>query len=142
MSDKIFFDTNVLIYAFLWQDTRKLQVANDWLDDGMRYGIGVISAQVLGEFFVNVTRQVAPFLSPEEARREMERMSCLEVVPLDDKLVMKAVDLSCKAKISYWDALIVAAAEQAGCGRILSEDFTHGRKFGNLVVDNPFRNDK
>jgi predicted nucleic acid-binding protein len=98
----------------------------------------VVSAQVMGEFFVTVTRKLARPISPSDAGLLLRQMSELPVVPLDARLVAAAVAGSTDWGISYWDALIVAAAEVGGCSRILTEDLADGATYGSVRVENPF----
>ena len=95
---------------------------------------GALSAQVLGEFFNTVTRRLPNRLSVEEAMQVIEQVSALPVV----ELVQLAVSTCQRYQISHWDSLIIAAAERAGCGRILSEDLNAGQEYNGVVAVNPF----
>ena len=98
----------------------------------------VISTQVLGESFVVVTRRLDRPIPAGEAEQLVDRMSQLPVVSVDAALVRAAIASSQARSLSYWDALIVAAAESAGCRRILSEDLAPGETYGTVRVENPF----
>jgi predicted nucleic acid-binding protein len=138
MNANIFIDSNVLVYAYCADVPEKQRVAQELVEDCLRYGIGFISPQVLGEFFVTITKKVIRGISDEDARREMENFQGLTVVDIDRDMVMKALDIKVRYKIHYWDALIIASAQRAGCRTIMSEDLAHGQKYGNIVVSNPF----
>lgn len=137
MTDRTFVDTNVWVYALDDADPAKQDRAREVLAPGPETDV-VISAQVLGEFFVVVTRKLARRVPAPEAEQLVDRMSQLPVVPVDAPLVRAAIAMSLSRSLSYWDALIVAAAEAAGCRRILSEDLAHGETYGTVRVENPF----
>jgi predicted nucleic acid-binding protein len=99
---------------------------------------GVLSAQVLGEFFTTVTRRIPDPLSIDEAEEVIRQVTILPVMDLDLALVHRAVGTSRRYHISYWDALIIAAAERAGCLRIFSEDLNSGQSYNGILIENPF----
>lgn len=137
MTGRAFLDTNVLVYAFDRSDSTKWELATQLLRDAdlTRY---VVSAQVLGEFFVTVTRKLPEPVSPDEAEAAVERLTKLEVVPITSDLVQLAIARASTAVISYWDALIVEAARRAGCEAVLTEDLNAGQDFDGVLVQNPF----
>lgn len=137
MTDRRFVDTNVWVYAVDIADPAKRGAAVAALT-GPAAGDLVLSAQVLGEFFVTVTRKLKPPLDVTEAAREVDRMSELHVVPLDARLVAAAIAGSREWGISYWDAMIIAAAQAGGCGVVLTEDLQDGATYGSVRVENPF----
>ncbi len=137
MTDRTFVDTNVWVYALDDDEPAKQTRARQVLVPGPETDF-VISAQVLGEFFVVVTRKLARPVPLGEADLLVERMAQLPVVGIDASLVRAAIATSRACAISYWDALIIAAAEAAGCRRILSEDLAHGETYGSVRVENPF----
>jgi predicted nucleic acid-binding protein len=133
MPAKQFFDTNILVYAFASDDPRSAR-AESLISKG-----GVLGVQVLNEF-ANVTRR--------KLRWQWDQIeACMAVVeelfgpaaPLTTVIHARAVALARERDLSFYDALIVAAAQDAGCQILFSEDFQHGQKFGTLVVENPFR---
>lgn len=138
MSDRTFVDTNVLVYAIDDAEPAKRDIARRVLASS-RYGEFVLSAQVLGEFYVTVTRKLAENLSEAEVEQGLDRLGSYPTVPLDADLVRNAVQISRSSQISYWDGLVVAAAERAGCERLLTEDLNHGQQIGSVTVENPFR---
>ena len=133
-----FLDANVLVYAHDPRDPAKQAVAQRLLADAIANDTGALSAQVLGEFFNVATRRVVPPLSIEEAAQAIERVSVLPVVALDLPLVQRAVSTCQRYQISYWDALIIAAAERADCTRIFSEDLNAGQLYHGIPLVNPF----
>ena len=133
-----FFDTNALVYAYDRRYPVKRAQALDLLGGAMEGEAGVVSAQVLGEFFNTVTRRIPDPLSGEEAEQIIAHIAILPVVEIDFTLVQRAIGTCRRYQISYWDALIVAAAERAACARILSEDLNPGQSYNGIPVVNPF----
>lgn len=138
MSERIFVDTNVWVYAVDGADPVKRARALALLAPSADSNF-VVSTQVLIEFYVVVTRKLATPLSAEAAQALVDEMARLPVIPADVQLVTAAMSGSREWRISLWDALIVRAAEVSGCERILSEDLTHGATYGSVRVENPFR---
>ena len=98
----------------------------------------MISTQVLIELRSVVARKLEPALSWQDTRAALLALSEFEVVPANSNLVLDAHELAGAEKLSWFDALIVEAAVRAGCERLYSEDLDHGRRYGNLIVSNPF----
>jgi predicted nucleic acid-binding protein len=99
-------------------------------------GSGVVSLQVLQEYFVNVTRKLG--VDPQIARQKIELLTELNVIVLSAADVLAAADLHLLDKISFWDALIVRAASKSGCDILLTEDMQHGRFVDGVKIVNPF----
>lgn len=100
-----------------------------------------MSVQVLGEFFNNVTRRIANPLTIQEADRAVDAISSsptLDVLNIDLPMVRRAIATHSRYGTTYWDSLIVAAAEKAGCSAILSEDFNSGQSSHGILAINPF----
>jgi len=133
MPAKQFFDTNILIYAFASNDLRSAR-AESLIAEG-----GLIGVQVLNEF-TNVTRRKLrwQWVQIEASLAVIEELFG-PVAPLTKAIHTRAVQLAREHELSVYDALIVAAAQDAGCARLFSEDLQHGQKFGTLIVENPFR---
>jgi len=130
-----FYDTNILIYAFASDDPRSAR-AESLIADG-----GVIGVQVLNEF-TNVTRRKLHWQWDQiEAALAVLNELFGPVAPLTTAIHARAVVLARERELSVYDALIVAAAQDAGCRLLFSEDLQHGQKFGKLAVANPFRRD-
>lgn len=130
-----FADTNIWVYTFDRADPDKRRKAAAALAAEPI----VVSTQVMSEFFVVVTRKLATPLSPAAARAVVADMARLHVVAVDAALVDAAIEASSAWAVSYWDALIVRAAESAGCDRLLTEDLVHGTRYGSVVAQDPFR---
>ena len=138
MSGRVFFDTNVLVYGYDDDNPTKQQIARDLLRRAIRTGQGVLSTQVLGEFFVTVTRKTRQLRSAEETEDIIATLGILPTVEIDLPLVRRAIETHRRYEISYWDSLIIAAAERGDCSKVLSEDMNHGQKYHEVKVENPF----
>jgi len=139
MKDRVFLDTNILVYAYDRHDPRKQGIAQSLLIDGMENESAALSVQVLGEFFNVVTRQIKQPMTTDEAKEAIELFSNLLIQEIDLAMVERAIDTHKIYRISYWDALIVSAAERAGCKRILSEDLNDGQLYQCIPISNPFK---
>ncbi|HEY6058367.1 MAG TPA: PIN domain-containing protein [Candidatus Limnocylindrales bacterium] len=137
MTARLFVDTNVWVCAVDDGEPAKQALARLVIAPAPEKDI-VVSAQVLGEFFVTVRRRFAQALPERDAIALVDRMRRLPVVAIDGELVRMAIANADAWQLSYWDALIVAAAETSGCAAVLSEDLSHGRTYGSVRVENPF----
>ncbi len=137
MTARSFADTNVWVYAVDGSDPAKQTQARAILEPTPDKDI-VVSAQVLGEFYVVVTGKLARNVPEPDASAMVQRMASLPVVVIDAALVSAAIAGSRAWHVAYWDALIIAAAETAGCRLLFSEDLTDGRTYGSVTVENPF----
>ena len=137
MTEPIFVDTNVWVYAVDAADPAKRERALEITAPAPNRDL-VISTQVLAEFYAVVTRKLGVPVSVEDAEATVRQLSVLPVVAIDSSLVVSAIDGSREWQISIWDALILRAAEVAGCRRVLSEDLADGTTYGSVVVENPF----
>ena len=136
MTGRSFVDTNVLVYAIDENEPLKRATAVELLaslEDRF-----VVSAQVLGEFFVTVTRKLTAPVPIAEAAQRVSELSRHDTVSIDASLVRAAIETSQQSQISYWDALIVEAAVAGGCSTILSEDLAAGSVIRGVEVVNPF----
>ncbi len=138
MPDKVFFDTNVLVYAHDSTSPNKKAKSQDLLFQSLRDNTGAVSPQVLSEFFVTITQKIKTPLTVSQARIEVELLSVMATVDLDATLVIRAIDHQVRWQLSYWDSLIIAAAERAGCRTIYSEDLSDGQSYGPVTVCNPY----
>lgn len=134
-----FVDTNVLAYAHDASDQRRQPIAVALIDDLWRTRAGVLSTQVLTEFYVVVTRKFDPPLPRRDARGLVDAYAAWRVVQVDPPLIIAASALEEQHSLSFWDALIIETARRAGADRLLSEDLQHGRRIAGLVIENPFR---
>jgi predicted nucleic acid-binding protein len=136
MNAKVFFDTNVLVYAAIGtgQDEPKRKRALE-LIEAEDFGT---SAQVLQEFFVTVVKKASRPLSAAQALEWIEQWVAFPCQDIDHQLVRIAIELSVRYSISYWDAAILAAAEALGSRTVFSEDLSDGQQYGQVRVVNPF----
>ena len=139
MSDRVFLDTNVLLYAYDRDAGDKHNVASDLVREIWQAGTGALSTQVLQEFYVNVTAKITPPLSPSQARAIVSRYFVWHVEPNVPQSVVRASEIQERNRLSFWDALIVAAASQAGAAVLYTEDLNHGQTIEGVKVVNPFR---
>jgi predicted nucleic acid-binding protein len=137
MSGKTFVDTNVLIYAHDKDAITKNEIAKAVLRDLWSERTGVISMQVLQEFYVNVTKKISIPLSKDLARTVVSSYVpwCMEITPAEISAAFRIED---ESRIGFWDALIVSSALKSGATRILSEDLNAGQRIAGLLVGNPF----
>jgi len=133
-----FIDTNILVYAYDNHFPDKQQQAREVIISAVKNGNGVLSTQVLGEFFTVITRKIRMPISVRNARDIIQYMGSMPVQEIDLLIVKRAIDTLEQYKISYWDSLIIAAAERAQCKCILSEDFNAGQKYHGIEITNPF----
>ena len=138
MSDKSFFDTNILVYANDSSDKAKQETARSLIKDSLNRQNGVISVQVLGEFWVTVTQKIKKPLSIGIAEKEIELLKLMEIVSLDYLLFKDAIRFQRLMQVSYWDSLILAASHSAGCKTIYTEDLNSGQIISNMELSNPF----
>jgi predicted nucleic acid-binding protein len=140
MQDKVFLDTNIFIYSIDSSpgQNKKRDIGRRIISEHIENESGVISIQVLQEFYHVATHKIAIPLLAEEALEYLHYMSILETVQPDLHMVVAAIRIHQKYTLSFWDALILQAAKTAGCSQLLSEDLQDGFSLDNLVVKNPF----
>ena len=141
MSNKAFIDTNILIYAYDLDAGPKHAIAADLLRRLWRDGTGIISTQVLQEFYVNVTAKIPTPISPAEARAVGGRYLAWHVVANTADRVMRASEIQERHRLSFWDALIIAAAVNAGAVTLLSEDLNNGQVVEGVKILKPLLGD-
>jgi len=133
----VFVDTNVLLYAQDPRDPVKQRAVTAWLDHCWRTGCGRISTQVLHEMYVNLLR-LAPRLGTAGARAVASRYRVWKPWLVDEATIDAAWLLQDGHALSYWDALMVAAAQQQGCKLLLTEDLQHGQQIDAVRIVSPF----
>lgn len=138
MIGKTFVDTNILLYAHDRDAGRKGEIAAARLRELWETELGVVSVQVLQEFFVNATRKIANPLPLPIAREVLRVYRSWVRRETTVDTVLRATELMELAQLSFWDALIVAAAEEAGANTLLSEDLNGGQVIAGVRVANPF----
>ena len=135
-----FFDTNVLVYAFDEGEPEKREVALALIKEHLQEGDGMLSVQVLREFYASVRRLARP-LSAAQAEEALGSFAVFSPMTEDWRMVVGTARRSRELTLSFWDALIVEAALRGGADRLLSEDLEHGQQIDDLVVENPFLKD-
>jgi predicted nucleic acid-binding protein len=136
--NKTFVDTNVVVYAYDLTAGKKHSIAKQALIDLWRSGRGLISTQVLQELYVTLTRKIPLPLKTAPAREIIEDMLTWDIVVNDGESILQAIVLESREKLSFWDALVVAAAGRGGAGILLSEDLPSGRTIAGVRIVNPF----
>ncbi|HTS51449.1 MAG TPA: PIN domain-containing protein [Bryobacteraceae bacterium] len=137
--DKYFVDSNLLLYAHDARNKQKQLRAEAWLDWIWQNALANVSWQVLQEFYANAVLKMR--VPPHYARKVVTLWSEWHPPEVSLGLLERAWYWTDQAKISFWDSMIVAAAERARCRWLLSEDFQPGRDFGDLTVVNPFEHE-
>ena len=128
----------MLVYAYDRAAGAKRELARNLVESLWNEGRGVLSTQVLQEFYVNVRRKARPPLSQEEARALVADYLVWDPIVNDGATVLEAVDVGHRYQLSLWDALIVVASWKGGASVLYSEDLNHGQRFGSVQVLNPF----
>ena len=134
-----FVDTNVLVYAEDRDAKAKHDVARDLIVELWDDRNGVLSVQILQEFYVNVTRKLKKPLTNVKALEVVEQYLTWAIVENTGKLLTNAIELQQRAHLSFWDAMVVQAAIEADCDKLYSEDLNAGQRFGSLIIVNPFK---
>lgn len=134
--NKVFIDSNILVYAYDRSARNKREAAKRLIADLITTGLGTISTQVLQEFYVVSTKKLG--IIPELAKTAIESLRALEIVTLSPELILSAIDTQLNWDISFWDALILQAASYSNCKILYTEDFSHGQSYGSVKVVNPF----
>lgn len=138
MSDKVFVDTNILLYARDSRERKKQLIAQAWLSALWRQRRGRLSFQVLQEYYINVTRKLVPGLPTARARQDVRNLALWIPIKSDLALIEAAWALADRYRFAWWDAQIVAAARRANCVLLLSEDMQHGLDVDGTRIVNPF----
>ena len=137
MSDRFFVDTNILLYAHDSGTGIKHERARDLMDRLWSLRQGVLSTQVLQEFAISLRRKISPPLSTRETREWITQYMRWEVVVNTSRSVLNALEIEERYQISFWDALIVQAAESVGAETLYTEDLSDGQSYGTVRVVNP-----
>jgi len=138
MSDKYFVDTNVLMYAHDATTGAKHERAKELVEELWRDRNGVVSTQVLQELAVNLRRKARRPLDAKATREIISDYLTWQIVVNGTDSILEALDIESRYQISFWDALVVQAAQAAGADILYSEDLSHGQVFGAARVVNPF----
>lgn len=138
MTATIFVDTNVLVYARDAGEPAKQRVAAEWLRELWVEQRGRTSTQVLTEYYTTVTRKLKPGLAADAAWDDVNALFAWEPQPIDRAVIVRAREVERLHSLSWWDSMIVAAAQIQDCAVLLSEDLQHGWTCGSVTVRNPF----
>lgn len=135
--DKVFFDSNILIYAVDGRDLRKQKIAIDVITKSIEEENGIISTQSIQEFYSASTKKL---LCPPDKAMEYARnfANSFTVCQVDLELIFRAMETSRRNKLSFWDSLIVSAAAESGCALLYSEDLSDGEIVSGVKLVNPF----
>lgn len=136
MTGPCFVDANVFVYAQDLRDPRKHRQAEAWIDSLWGARQGRTSAQALAEFYAVATRKLK--IAPDTAWQEAERYFGWKPLAIDEAVLRRAREIEQRYRLSWWDSMIVAAAQLQDCVLLLTEDLQDGAQFGGLTVRSPF----
>ncbi len=138
MSAKVFFDTNVLVYAFDNNEPEKAETAQKLIDEFGSIGKLVLSTQVLQELYVTLTRTGKLSIEKSKAKLIVDSFSEFELIQVDKNIISMAMKRNQSKDFSFWDSLIVEAALSSDCNTLYTEDMHDGLEVDSLVLRNPF----
>jgi predicted nucleic acid-binding protein len=140
MNDKYFVDANILVYAYNADEKEKHAQAVALLQELWDQKTGVLSLQVLQEFYVTVTQKIEKPISSQQARKIVaDYIAAWEIVEPSTETLLLAIEIRDKYQLHFWDAMIFAAAREAKVDIVYTEDFQHGREIEGIRFVNPFR---
>jgi predicted nucleic acid-binding protein len=134
---KAFFDTNVLLYMHSSADAEKRARAQELFDNHLQLHSIVLSTQVIQEFYAVGSRKLA--FSRQYLKEEVGKFLALPLVLIGPSQILRAIENEERYQISFWDALILAAAESGGAEVVYTEDLNHDQQYGPVLVRNPFK---
>ncbi|MFI0347977.1 MAG: PIN domain-containing protein [Chthoniobacterales bacterium] len=137
MRDKVFFDTNILLYVGDSRNEVKQQKAQEILMSSDKKNRGVISTQVLQEYYVTETKKLKR--DPSLIKEMLKLWQQFEVITVSPAMIEEAADISVLYKLSFWDSLIITTALFAHCTQLLTEDLHHEQIIRGLKIINPFK---
>jgi len=137
--DKTFIDTNIIIYAYDLSAGNKHKAAGNILADLWNSGLGMMSTQVLQEFFVNVVQKIPKPIDKQQAKEIVKDFLKWHVVVNTGDSVVEAIDICLKFGYSFWDSMIIEAAITGGAAILLSEDLQDGQVISGVTISNPFK---
>jgi len=136
--DKVFLDTNIIIYAYDLSHKEKHGKALEIIEALWTSGLGVVSTQVLQEFFYSVTKMIPRPLDVKAVLEIIKDFLKWEVVVNNGDSIIEAIEIYQKYKYSFWDSLIITSAIRGGANLLISEDFSHGQIIKGIKITNPF----
>jgi predicted nucleic acid-binding protein len=134
----VFIDTNVLLYGVDDADPVKRDRAREWIAACWQRRCGRLSTQVLNEYYVNVKKKFSKAIAQGDARAEIRRYQHWRPWVIDHPTIETAWAVESRFGLHYWDALMIAAAQQQGCTLFLSEDLQHEQQIDGVRIVNPF----
>ncbi len=134
---KVFFDTNILVYTVDKKDPEKTRVSRETIKSVTQNHSSVISTQILQEFYNAATSKLK--IDKIAAKNIVHNLRNMEIVTIDLILIEQAIDVSVLFQLSFWDSLVIAAAEQANCSYLVSEDLNSGQRIRGMEIINPFK---
>ena len=137
--DKTFIDTNIIIYAYDVTAGKKHETARKIITELWDSGLGVISTQVLQEFFVNVVQKIPKPIDKQQAKEIVRDFLKWHVVVNTGNSIIEAIDISLKFGYSFWDSMTIEAAITGGAAVLISEDLQEGQVISGVAVRNPFK---
>lgn len=138
MTAPVFVDTNVFVYARQANERLRQPLAAEWLEKLWDDQLGRTSFQVLSESYVTFTRKIRPALRPAEAWEQIRSLLTWNPQPIDGELLLRAREIEQRYRLSWWDSMIVAAAQLQNCALLLTEDLEDRATYGGVTVRNPF----
>jgi len=136
--NKIFLDTNIIVYAYDTSAGKKHEIAQKIMMDLWDSELGVLSTQVLQEFFVTVTKKIPKPLDAKLAKEIIKDLLKWDIVVNDGDDILEAIETHLKHKFSFWDSMIIQAAVKSGVTMLLSEDLPKGKIVRGVTIKNPF----
>jgi predicted nucleic acid-binding protein len=137
--DKVFVDTNVLVYAYDKTAGEKHRISLNIMKELWSSGLGTISTQILQEFFVTLTKKISAPIEISVVRETIRRLSKWDILLIDVDIIIIATEIQERYKYSFWDSLIIASAISGGAGTIISEDLSDGQTIQGVTIMNPFK---
>lgn len=138
MSANFFVDTNLLVYTRDASEPEKQRKAMGWMTRLWQDNTGRLSYQVLKEFYITVTHKLTPGLPVDIARMDVRSLMSWRPLSTSTPVLERAWTVQDRYNLSWWDALIVSAAQTAGCRYLLTEDLQEQQALGDVLVINPF----
>lgn len=136
MKGRVFLDTNILIYADDVDAGPKRERAQQIIEAALFNGNGVLSTQILQEYFVVATRKLG--IAADVSHRKVELLASIPTIAIQVEHILEAIKLHRLYGFSFWDSLVLSAANAAGCPRLLSEEMQPGRSVEGVTIENPF----
>jgi predicted nucleic acid-binding protein len=138
MNGRVFLDANILIYAHDRDAGEKHAIALEIVKDLWEKREGVLSNQILQELYVGLTKKILKTIARSEARELLRAYICWSIKEITPLSIIRATEIEEKYGISFWDALVIVAAYEAKCEKILTEDLNSGQVIEGVLIENPF----